>query len=237
MKRSSRIFLGLVLTVSMLLSGLIIGMWTGGTFLVDRSAGLAGAAEVIWYGLLGATAAGITGLVLSRKLDGRQLVWAAVLLGPVGLAITILLIRGYSVSRQEMQAHLEEAYRNLPTFQAVLQYGGPDFERIEIGWPEPGYTAFVDDRTCSARLSGPEAVALLGSLRDAHLVLFRNAAPCDDTDLTHTLTFAIEESRPPDTEGSVSFGPQCARQHPELERPFEAALEVLRDGDFPKTCR
>jgi len=238
MKRVTRIFLGIVLTVSMLLAGLIIGMWAGGTFLVSRSAGLAGAAEVFWYGLLGAAVAGVTGFVLSRNLEGRKLVWTAVLLGSVGLAVAILLIRGYSASRQEMQAHLQEAYDNLPAFRAILEHaGGPAYERIEIDWPERGYTAIVDERICSARLSGPEAVALLGSLRDADLILFRNAAPCGDTDVTHTLTYTIEESRPPVTKGSVSFGHDCSTKHPALERPFETALDILRDGDFPKTCR
>lgn len=238
MKRGTRISLGIVLTVSMLLAGLIIGMWCGGTFLVAKSAGLAGAAEVIWYGLLGAIVAGIIGFVLSRKLNGKPLVWTTVLLGPVGLVLAVLVIRAYSASQKETQAHLEEAYNNLPAFQAVLeQDGGPAFERVEIDWAARRYTAIVDGRSCSARLSGPEAVALLGSLRDADLVLFKNAAPCDNAGATHTLTYTIKESKPPFTVGSVSFGDGCLAQHPALERPFEAARDILQGGDFPKSCQ
>ncbi len=74
MKRGTRILLGTVLSISMLLAGLIIGMWGSGTFLVERNAGLAGAAEVIWYGLLGAAVTGIIGVLLSRNLSGRSLV-------------------------------------------------------------------------------------------------------------------------------------------------------------------
>lgn len=238
MKRGRHIFLAIVLTVSLLLVGLIIGMWAGGTFLVAGSDGLAGAATVIWHGLLGATVAGVIGIVLSRKLSDTPLVWAAVLLGPIGLVVAIQMIRIYSAYQQEAQAHLEQAYNNLPPFQAVLeQADGRTFERLEIDWTARRYTARVNGRSCSAQLSGPEAVALLGSLRDADLVLFKNAAPCNSDDATHTLTYTIKESLPPFTHGSVAFGPDCLAQHPALSRPFESARDIVQDGDFPMSCQ
>ncbi len=238
MKRSTRLLLGIMLTVSLLLAGLIIGMWVGGTFLVARSAGLAGAAQVIWYGVLGSVVAGVTGVVLSRKLSGRPLVWTTILLGPVGLVIAVLMIRGFSASQKEIQAHLEKAYENLPAFQVVLEHDvGAAFDRMEIDGTARRYTALVEGRSCSAQLSGAEAVAVLASLRDADLILYRNETPCSGTGAAHTLTYTIEESLPPVTRRSVSFGRSCLVKHPALGRPFAAAGDLLQDGDFPTTCQ
>ncbi len=237
MKRGTRILLGVILTVSMLLAGLIIGAWAGGTFLVERSSGLAGAAEVIWYGLIGGIAAGIIGFVLSRKLEGKPLLWTTILLGPIGLAVAILMIRGYSQSQQEMEAHLQEAYKNLPAFTVVLDHPDHDaFQRMEVDWANQRYSAAVNTVTCTAQMSGEEAVAMLSALREADLVLFRNASPCNDTDPTHRLTYTITEGKPPHSQGDVAFGKQCLSQHPGLAKPFEAAQDMFDSGDFRKAC-
>ncbi|MFN3232373.1 MAG: hypothetical protein ACE363_09470 [Alphaproteobacteria bacterium] len=239
MKRGTRIVLGIVLTVSMVLAGLIVGAWLGGTFLVSQNAGLAGAAEVIWYGLLGAIIFGIIGFILSRKLDGKPLVWTAILLGPVGLAVAIVMIRGYSQSQKEMEAHLTEAYRNLPPFTVTMvRPGGDAFEKIEIQSASLSYVAQVGGRTCSAQISGEEKVKILTALRDADVLLYNTPNPCSGTTGAPwgELDFTIQEAKPPVTQRSVKIDQACLSQFPVLEVPFEAARKLLRDGDFPQDC-
>lgn len=238
MNRGTRIVLGIILTISMLLAGLIIGAWVGGTFLVSKGSGLAGGAEVFFYGLIGGVIAGVLGFVLSRKLNGKPLVWTTILLGPVGLAVAILMIRGYSQSQSEMEAHLQEAYKNLPVFNVVVDHpDNADFQRMEVDWATQRYTAAVNNVTCTAQISGKEAVAMLTALREADLVLYRNANPCNGANPSHRLTYTITEGKPPHSQGDVAFGTDCIALHPQLEKPFIAAAKLLISGDMPKSCQ
>ncbi len=230
--------LGFLLTVSLALSGLIAGMWGGGTFLVDKNAGLAGAAEVFWYGLLGALLAGCAGFVLARRLGDRYLGFATLLLGPVGLAVLVLIIRAYSAAQRETQAHLEAAYNRLPGFHAILEHrGGPGFDRIEINWSARQYILTTGDRTCTSQLSGRDAVAILENLRAVDLVLSEHAGACGATAADYSLSYQINDTKPPVAQGRAEFGQDCLAQFPALEKAFVVAREIVRDGDLPENCR
>ena len=246
MTRRMRILLGAVFVIAFMLIGLVLGTMIGGRYFVAPGSGLAGPAIALGYGVLGAAGLGIAALGLAIYLPPRWLLATALPAIVAGMAIAVLIGRAMTKSNAERDAHLEQAYANLNRFTVVLAHPAPGagraFARMEAQWDRGGvYTALLgegDGRRCSAALSGREAVALLGALRGAEGVLYRDPAPCADAPgaAGGEIEWTIREVKAPDSLGKIAITAACASKYPQLLEPFKAAAEILEDGDNPTTC-
>ena len=78
----------LLLVLASIPPGFVFGAAVGAQVLVPRSAGLAGGAMVLGYGILGVPAAMVGALLLARYLPASRLKFAAVFVA--GVALTLL---------------------------------------------------------------------------------------------------------------------------------------------------
>ena len=86
-----RVFWGFILISSLCVSGFGSGAWLSSRFWVDRSEGLAGAAEVFMYGLLSALLHFFVGLALALKLKRGALIMVTVVVLCCALVVLALL--------------------------------------------------------------------------------------------------------------------------------------------------
>jgi hypothetical protein len=245
MTRRRRIVLGVVFVLCMMICGFVAGVFVGGRFLLPPGSGLAGAAIVLGYGILGAGLAGIIGIALAYVLPPKSFLGAALPVTVAGLVFGIIIVNGYLRSQAEMQAHLEQAYSDLLKFRVTLAYldaGDAPFGRMEADWGERRYAATAvagEPTTCTAELSGEEAVALLEALRGVEGVVLQDEFPCAGTlgAVERELDWFIPEALPPNSGGKHAITAACASKYPALNRPFEVAAEIFRNGAHAKECR
>jgi hypothetical protein len=244
MTRRTRIVLGVVFVLGMMICGLVAGAFIGGRFLLPPGSGLAGAAIVLGYGILGAGLAGVVGGLLAWLLPPKWFLGAALPVTVAGVVFGIIIVNGYMRSRAEMQAHLEQAYEDLLKFRVTLVYLDAEnapFMRMDADWGARRYTATTngaEPTTCTAELSGEEAVVLLEALRGVEGVVLRDEFPCAGTlgEAERELDWFIPEALPPNSEGKHFITATCAAAYPALVRPFEDAAEIFRRGDHAKEC-
>jgi hypothetical protein len=113
---------------------------------------------------------------------------------------------------------------------------------MDVDWGARRYTATAGDAgpaTCTAELSGQEAVALLEALRAVEGIVLQNEFPCAGTPgaAERELDWFIPEARPPDSHGRHAITASCAAEHPALDRPFAVAAEIFGNGDHAEECR
>ncbi len=239
MTRRKRIVLGVIFVVSLMICGLVVGTWVGGRVFVPPGSGLAGPAIALGYGLLGAGISGLAAFVLSIYLSPGRLLGIVLPVGVVGAVLAVLLGNAHLASRSESAAFLEKAYTELNAFRVTLVDAGAPFQRLEADWNSRRYTAVANGKTCSATLSGKEAVALLSALRSVGGVVLKDAYPCAGTPgaAEREIEWYIPEHLPPDTAGKLAITDACASRFPELNEPFDAAARIFRHGDHRKECR
>lgn len=231
-----RFALGAVLAIGLGLCCLLLGMFVAGRCCVPPGSGLAGPGIVVGYGVLAGIAGAIAGGVLGFVLPPRRLAFAAALTGIAGGAVLVLLAITVVKGRAQTEAHLQEAYHRLPAFtlEIAVPADAPParFERFVADWGNREAVVYGDERSagCRASLSGPEAVALLGALREAEGVLYANPDVCAGfaESPLFTLAFFIPEALPPDTRGKVAPGPGCLARWPALATPMEEAERQQR---------
>jgi hypothetical protein len=246
MNRGGRIALGLVFVLALMVCGLAAGAWTGGRYFVAPGSGLAGPAIVLGSGVIGAGIAGLLGLGLVFMLPPKWLLGAAVPVVIAGTAIAALIGKAYLDSRAQQDAHLQEAYAKMNKFKVTLVHaaGAADapFHTMQADWGARSYTVTTggtNPRTCTARLSGKEAVALLTALRNVEGLVLKYPDLCAAIagPTLYELDFFIPEHKPPDSQGKLAITAACARQYPALSAPFEQAAKIVRQGEHEKTCR
>jgi hypothetical protein len=228
----------------MMVCGLVAGTFVGGRFFVAPGSGLAGPAIALGYGLLGAGLAGVVGGLLAWLLPPVWFLGAALPVAVAGVIFGIVIVNGYLRSQAEMQAHIEEAYDNLLKFKVTLIHVGADdapFARMEADWGARRYTAVTSDTeptTCTAELSGEEAVALLQALRGVEGVVLKDAFPCAGSlgAVERELDWFIPEAMPPNSQGKHAITAACAVEYPALDKPFAVAAEIFRNGDRAREC-
>ena len=244
MTRRRRIILGVVFVFFMLVWGFVAGAYVGGRFFVPRGSGLAGPAIVLGYGVMGAGLAGVIGGLLAYFLPPKWVLGAALPVTIAGVIFTIIFTNIYLDAEAEQQAYLEQAYTKLNKFRLTLvnlKDEDAPFKRMEADWGERRYTAITHDaepRTCTATLSGKEAVALLGALREVEAVVLKDEFPCAGTPgaVERELYWFIPEAMPPNSQGKHAITAACVAQYPALGAPFEAAAKIFRRGDHAKDC-
>lgn len=244
MTRRGRIALGVVFVLGMMVCGLVAGTYVGARFFVAPGSGLAGPAIALGYGILGAGLAGVVGGLLAWVLPPVWFLGAALPVTVAGVIFGIVIVNGYLRSEAEMQAHLDEAYDNLLKFKVTLVYiaaADAPFARLEADWSERRYTATTSDTeptTCTAELSGEEAVALLEALRGVEGVVMQDEFPCAGSlgAVERELDWFIPEAMPPNSQGKHAVTAACAAEYPALDRPFAVAAEIFRSGDHTREC-
>jgi hypothetical protein len=244
MTRPGGIILNIAFVFFMAVCGLVAGTYVGGRFFVPPGSGLAGPGIALGYGVIGAALAGIAGGLLARFLPSKWFLGVGVPVAVAGVALTIVVVNAYLRAEAEMAAHLEEAYERLNEFSVTLVHLDDDaapFKRMDVNWGERRYTAITNDvgsSTCAAMLSGREAVALLGALREVEGVVLKNPLPCSGTPgaVERELNWFIPEHLPPDSQGKHAITAACAARHPALDKPFEAAAGIFRRGDHAREC-
>ncbi len=223
----------LALGLSLALCGFGAVAWLASRAGVAEGQGLAGSAIILGYGLLGAIGGLSLVPLLRRSLQGQALNRLLVICGLPATVLLGTLIAAWLMSREATQAHLEQAYANLPPFRLTLERGPADgdagFERFEADWGAASYRVLYEGRHCQGRLTGPDAVALLTALREAEGVLYKDAAPCGGSagEAVLQMTFLIAEKLPPETRHEVTITGACLKQYPALGSPYNASTAFI----------
>lgn len=209
-------------------------MFIAGRCCVPEGSGLAGPGIVVGYGFLAALGGLAIGVVLTVLMPWRALVPASVLAGLGGAVIAVALALSIMDSASKSSEALAEAYERLPVFELDLTLSnGKPFDRFTADWIS---RETVQTRSgappCRRTLAGEQAVRLLESLRSVEGVLLRTPQPCaaHPGPVLQTLSFRIQEGRPPNTTGQLSISAACLAATPALAAPLEAAKQALRRG-------
>jgi hypothetical protein len=241
----TRIIIGILFVLCSLPFGALIGAYVGTRYFVPGGSGLANPVVGLYYGAIGAAIMGVVAIILSIYLSRGWLLGLSIPVIVIGVVCGLIFLTLYLKFKEKSEASLQEAYDKLNQFEATLTYddgdAAPPFRRMEVDWSKRQYsatTAGADPQTCTADLSGEDAVALLGALRGAEVVLAKNPSPCSGTTgaVERRIRWHIREAKPPDYEGDVALTAACAEQHPELAKPFDVAARILQSGDGPKQC-
>lgn len=91
----------ILFALSLMLIGFVIGGTLGGLS-VSRTDGLAGAAVVLWYSVIGAIIGLIGGIILPRYLSGRSLKKGSLFLGVITLVLIGVLLYQYNHTSTEL---------------------------------------------------------------------------------------------------------------------------------------
>jgi hypothetical protein len=202
MTRRRRIILGVLFVFFTTVCGFMAGLYIGGSFFLPPGSGLAGPAIVLGYGVVGAGLAGVVGVALAYFLPPNWFLGALLPIAVAGVVSSIILVKGYLRSQAQLQAHLEQGYENLNRFSVTLVHltdQNAPFKRMDADWEMRRYTAITNDakpKTCTAKISGREAVALLGALREVEGVLLQDAFPCAGTLRRYTRRGCRDRSPP-----------------------------------------
>jgi len=246
MKTRTRWLVGILLTLSLLVCGLLAGTWLGGRYFVPPGSGLAGPAIALSYGLLGAVVGVALGIVVSIFTPGRWLAYATIPVALAGGIVVLMVARSYMISSAETEARLQEAYDKLPAFTLTIELpetaADRPFARFAADWSARSYDVTVagdDPQTCSAAMAGPDAVRLLTALRNIEGRLMNEPDPCAASPgaVDHHLAFAIKEARPPDSEGSLEITEACLTRAPDLAAPRDAVTEMIAENGLPDACK
>ena len=242
MNKKNRILLGILLSLAFAVSFFMLGAFLAGKMGVAEGQGLASGAIVVGYGLRGGVAGIVLAIILSVYLPARWLITLCVIFGIAGTFLFWKIFGAISESRDQSQAHLEQAYENLPKFQVQMANAGGNtvlpFEQMEMNWGNRNYRVVTGGSSCTVELSGKQAVQMLTALREVDRITFQDPFPCAGTLGQELVKFdmIIPESLPPDTEAKLAITRACLQQHPELEAPLTAAREIHRANGMPKDC-
>ena len=88
-------------------------------------------------------------------------------------------------------------------------------------------------------MSGEQAVAMLGALRDVELVLMHHPSPCavSQRETLQTLDFRIPEATIADTTGTLALGSECLDTYPALAAPLHVANTIYSEQAHALQCR
>ncbi|MEM9387970.1 MAG: hypothetical protein AAGA68_23145 [Pseudomonadota bacterium] len=229
-----RIALGGVLAPGLALLARLAGMFVAGHCCVPEGSGLAGPGIVVGYGFLAALGGLADGIVLACLLPWRTLLPASVLAGLGGTVVAVALVLSIINGANQSSEALAQAYERLPVFELDLTLSdGKPFDRFTASWATRE-TAQIRDGAppCRRELPGQQAVQLLESLRSVEGVTLRSPQPCaaHPGSPVQTLSFRIEEGRPPNTSAAFAISAACLAATPALGAPLEAARQALRRG-------
>ncbi len=231
-------------TLCAAICGFAAGAWLGARFLVPPGSGLAGPAIVLGYGVVGAVAALIVGIVAAWRLKGRAFhlaAWPVIALGIVlGGSVSYAVFK----AGEERDAYLAGQRASLPVFELSLAVTGTGpatlpFTRFDYDGDTHEFgvrdTAGV---ACGGSLSptSEEKLTLLVALRQVEELLAREDEPCGDAaQASLRLDFTIREHKPPDTTGAVAITEACLARHDALSGAV-ASIETVY-GQLRPNCR
>lgn len=211
--------------VAALILGAVLGVFIGGEYFVAKSAGLAGAAEVLFYGLCGGLFGLIAGRSCSRRLPWLQAWLGAYILGAGALLVFALGVLGFSEQSRELDAELERAYNNVPAHTLQI-YDWQTVAHFQYDSRDRTVQAKVEARTCSGQLSGSDRIIVITALRGLEANLALSSATCDDCVTGTRVAWYIEEKTGIDSQGdwTLNLSDQPSSSFAPV---FDAMLETL----------
>ncbi len=220
--------LTILFVITAAICSLAIGTWIGARFFVPAGSGLAGPFIALGYGASGALAGLVVAMLAARRLSHRWLVRVTITLAIGAAGIVGLFTYAYLAAKAEERLHLAEAYANLPPFRFDLQdVSGQQLGPLARIVYDGAKNEFVVNRTdgsiCRGTIDGPQKVALLESLRGVEGLLSETPQPCSTETATHRLAFHIQESLPPNTEGTIAFDAACLAATARLQKAIGTA--------------
>ena len=246
MKTTSRFAVGLVLVLSTMVIGLVVGMWIGGRCCTPADSGLAGGAIVMGYGVITAGLLGLIAIPLAVYLPKRGLVPLTVGLALAGGVLGSIIIKAYLHGQAEMAAHLEQSYANMLKYRITLvqteAVTDQLFNRVTFDWGKRSYAVARMsggyDQVCSETLTGEQGAQMLGALRGVEGVLHEDPFPCAGTlgAVEYELELFIPERTPPNTEAKLAITAACLERYPALGEPVTVAEEILSDSTLKQAC-
>lgn len=242
MTRGRRVLLGVLLALGLGGSAFAAAAVIAARCCVSPDSGLAGPAIVAGYGILGGLLGALAGAALAIVLAPRTLGIATILAGTGGLLVYGALFSGYLVARSETAAHLQQAYERLPKLRMTLtrrqDIDPDDFLSFSADWQARQYVVSRHGRSCTAQLTGAEAVELLSALREVELVMHQDPFPCAGTlgRVVQELEFYIPSPTPPDSSSKLAITAACLERYPNLDGPLAAAQRLHRDHGWPADC-
>lgn len=242
MDHTKRRILGTLLFLSSVTCCLATGTWLGGKLFVPAGSGLAGPLMALQYGVALAVVGGIASVLLVRRLSLRWLLGLTLPVTAAAMALAFLAGTAYFVSQREQQAHLEQAYRDLPRFTLRLSSAETAARRafVEISY-DSGVDRFTatmaDGSACAGAIAGRDKVELLTALRNVEGLLITTPAPCAAPGAeSHRLTFRIYDRKPPESTGDIAITETCLATYEPLRAAIEAADHVYRANRRSEVC-
>lgn len=141
------IFWRIVLVLSFILLGLIMGAWIGSQFFVTKSDGLVGGVIVLWYGVLGAIILLVISIILIRKLQGRSLSLTAII-------FALIVISVYGIFTYKQQAEFQNELGSQDDYEAAGKFT-VTMERLDLSDPFLFVKMEIDSRSRKWIQTGP----------------------------------------------------------------------------------
>ncbi len=165
----NRIFWRLLLIVGLAVTGLFLGGFVGGMFLVPKSAGLAGGVMVLWYALGGAAVFAIAGGIAAFRLANPALRKGALIAAAFALA-ACLALTAFIVMKNRANREPDSAFAAAGQFVAVM-------ERLDTSDPYLFVKMKIDAQTRTWTQTGPapDHAVLQASMRSKTLIEIRQA--------------------------------------------------------------
>ena len=233
-----KILFRLIIMLGFAVPGLLLGALYAGKSGATEGAGLAGGAIVLGYGLIGAVAAALIGLLISLRLPDAMLPRTAALMGVlfVGFAIyATVRIR----SAQNARLDPPEAYDGIPRFTLTLERtenADPVLaKRLTVDSQERRWTSVLPDgRVCSAQASAAPLLKAAGAL-EAFLEATGGDVACPN-EPEEILGWDLQ-SDTGRSSGSVELTSACLQSSPEAQVLVFALQQVSMRSDAPTRCR
>jgi len=217
-----KIFLRIIFITSAAFIGLIVIASIGGRFLVSKSAGLAGGAMVLGYGILGALVCLIVASFISFKLPLARLRIITIVMGLV--ALIFIILTAFNIQKIN-SARLDPAseYSGLPHFSITVQQTkiiDPVLStRYTINTTERKWTSTLPDgRICQGTLSAKAHKAisqpLLNLSKDADTVIQNCLQTAQNAE--KELNWKFLNPTEGIQKGQIAISQACLNEHPDM---------------------
>ena len=222
----------ILLALSLLSLGLVLGATTGAQLFVTRADGLAGGAMVLWYGILGALVLLVIGIILGLKLQGTLLLLAA-LIFTVLAAILYGMATFKSMAMTKAELGSDSAYEAAGQFTVTMERLDTSdpylFVKMEINsrkrtWTQTGPAP--DHEVFYAHIKAKTLVEIRVALNKVAAINTEELADChsDQGPANKRLRWDLMDAQIPQNgqglvkKGVVNINAACLREHFEIVR-------------------
>ncbi len=223
-----------LLVISLGLAGAYLGLWSGATYFVPKSSGLAGGAMVLGYAVSGFVGFAVVAAFLAFRLQGAVLRKTSLIIGwPVLFFYLILAV--LALSRAAAEREPDSAFAAAGKFTVTLERVDTSdpylFVKMEVDsrdrtWQQTGPAP--ENKVCSATINAKNLIGIRKAL-DALLTLSpEKRANCNPADqpIVKRLHWTLMDGNLPagnpdsDNSGFIEVTEMCLQRDSEVTRTF-----------------